>query len=102
MWIKATKNILQDRLVMDNIENKKLLSKKRFAFNIWDFKSAKAVIDASKFMDLPIFLQISSKIFPMLETEGFIFLVKNYILKNNADVIIHRKRKDIVKLLKLK
>ena len=60
-----------------------------FAFNVWDLDSAKAVIDAAIEKERPIFLQISSKVFNKINHEEFIYIMKNYILDNRADAIIH-------------
>lgn len=60
-----------------------------FAFNIWDITSAKAVIDAAKEKDSPIFLQISSKVFNEINPEEFIYVIKDYINKTNTNVLVH-------------
>lgn len=69
--------------------DKELLFQKRYAFNVWDINSAKAVIDAAIGKERPIFLQISSKVFDEIDSDEFITSTKNYIFKNKADVIIH-------------
>lgn len=60
-----------------------------FAFNVWDISSAKSIIDASLELSCPIFLQISSKVFDIIDIEEFIYAVKRYIDTKNAKVIIH-------------
>ena len=68
--------------------NKRIL-KKHFAFNVWNINSAKAVIDAAVECNQTIFLQISSKVFDEIEIEEFTSVIKNYISRKNASVIIH-------------
>jgi len=60
-----------------------------FAFNVWDIDSAKAVIDASREKERPIFLQISSKVFNSINPDEFISVIKNYIFNYDVEVLIH-------------
>lgn len=70
-------------------KNNELILQRRFAFNVWDINSAKAIIEASKYLELPIFLQVSSKVFSQMEAKEFISSIKKYIRNQSADVIIH-------------
>ena len=62
---------------------------KMYAFNVWDIETAIAIIDASVEEKQPIFIQISSKIFYRIHFQGFIYVIKKYITKVKANVIIH-------------
>ncbi len=64
------------------------LNKRRFAFNVWNVNSAKAVIDGAVEQNQPIFLQVSSKLFKDIEPQEFITCIKHYIKNKNADVLI--------------
>ncbi len=77
----------------------KQLDKKRFAFNVWSVSSAKAVIDGAVELNMPIFLQVSSKLFYDIDPKEFIFTIKNYISNKNTDVLItldHSRDFDII------
>ena len=60
-----------------------------FAFNVWDIDSAKAVIDACREKERPIFLQVSSKVFNIINPQEFIAVIKNYISNDKVEVLIH-------------
>lgn len=62
---------------------------KFFAFNVWDIKSAVAVIDTSLEMNIPIFLQVSASVYSQIDVKGFIDFTKEYIARKNAKVILH-------------
>lgn len=58
--------------------NKLLISQKHFAFNVWDFDSAKAVIDAAASIHQDVILQTSTGIFKVLPQSVFSRFVKDY------------------------
>lgn len=60
-----------------------------FAFNIWDFHSAKSVIDAAAFQRKSVILQTSSAIFQKMDAEEFRLYVTAYMAKKNIDVWLH-------------
>jgi fructose-bisphosphate aldolase class II/tagatose 1,6-diphosphate aldolase GatY/KbaY len=70
-------------------EIKGIFNQKFFAFNIWDFNSAKAVIDASVSKNRATFLQISSKVFNALDKEPFIYAIRQYEKVIGTKVIVH-------------
>lgn len=51
---------------------------KHFAFNVWDFESAKAIIDAAKFCDDDVILQTSTGVFKDLPQKIFSEFVHEY------------------------
>lgn len=62
---------------------------KRFAFNVWDIESAKAIIDASVARNKSIYLQMSTSVFSQIDVEAFTFVVKKYRESKKCDVILH-------------
>lgn len=55
-----------------------LLKERHFAFNIWDFESARAVIDAAAYASQDVILQTSTRIFRTLPARIFSDFVKSY------------------------
>ena len=55
-----------------------LKKEKHFAFNIWDFESARAVMDAAKSLNQNVILQTSTGIFKVLPQEQFASFVHSY------------------------
>ena len=55
-----------------------LLNEHHFAFNVWDFESGKAVMDAAKSLNQDVILQTSSGIFKALPQKAFSSFVKDY------------------------
>ncbi|MCR5101224.1 MAG: class II fructose-bisphosphate aldolase [Butyrivibrio sp.] len=55
-----------------------LTTGQHFAFNIWDFESAKAVIDAAAFLSQDVILQTSTGIYKKLPGKVFSDFVKTY------------------------
>lgn len=55
-----------------------LKSFQHFAFNVWDFESAKAVIDAAASLDQDVILQVSAGIYKELQAAPFSCYVKEY------------------------
>lgn len=55
-----------------------LILKQHFAFNIWDFESAKAVIDAASSLNQDVILQTSTGIFKSLPARPFADFVHRY------------------------
>lgn len=53
-------------------------NQQHFAFNIWDFESAKAVMDAAAFIKQDVILQTSASIFRKLPVRSFADFVKGY------------------------
>lgn len=55
-----------------------LKNNQHFAFNIWDFESAKAVIDAAALLHQDVILQTSTGIYKQLPAKPFVSFVKCY------------------------
>lgn len=49
-----------------------------FAFNIWDFESAKAVIDAAALLHQDVILQTSTGMYKQLPAKPFVSFIKCY------------------------
>ncbi len=64
-------------------------SEQFFAFNVWDFSSAKAVIDAASLLDKNVILQTSMKAFSLLERLEFRNFVSSYSSKKHIQVFLH-------------
>lgn len=68
----------------------KLIANARaYAFNVWDIDSAKAIIDSSVEKNRLIFLQISSTTFDKIDFKEFNLVIREYITKVDAKVILH-------------
>lgn len=68
----------------------KLIANSRaYAFNVWDIDSAKAIIDSSVEKNRLIFLQISSTTFDKIDFKEFSLVIREYITKVDAKVILH-------------
>lgn len=65
------------------------LNKCYFAFNIWDFDSAQAVIDAAAVCGCGVILQTSSRIFEAMEQEAIRSFVTCYGNKTGVKVYLH-------------
>lgn len=59
-------------------ERHRILTDVHFAFNIWDFESAKAVIDAAASVGQDVILQTSSGVYKNLPARPFSNFVKSY------------------------
>jgi ketose-bisphosphate aldolase len=68
---------------------KKFLLNQFYAFNIWDINSAKAVIDASTVVKRPVFLQVSSKIFNLIDKEEFVYVIKRHANIKNIQLLLN-------------
>ena len=64
-------------------------SKQFFAFNVWDFASAKAIIDAASKNETPIILQTSMKVFSKLDKSDFRTFVTQYSKQKKVNVYLH-------------
>lgn len=63
---------------MSHFFKKKNLNNVCFAFNIWDFESAKAIIDAASIIKQDVILQTSTSVFSVLPLRVFSSFVKEY------------------------
>lgn len=76
-----------------------LTKNQHFAFNIWDFESAKAVIDAAASLKRDVILQTSVGIYKKLPARIFSSFVKEYAIHKNIKTWLnldHCKEKDIL------
>lgn len=64
-------------------------SQQYFAFNVWSFSSAKAVMDAASQLNCDIILQTSMKAFEQLDIEEFQAYVKSYAQKRQINTYLH-------------
>ena len=64
-------------------------SRQYFAFNVWDFASAKAIIDAAAKSECPIILQTSMKAFSKLDKNEFRTFVTQYSKQKKVNVYLH-------------
>lgn len=70
-----------------------------FAFNIWDFESARAVIDAAASVRQDVILQTSTGVYKKLPADSFAKFVKNYASYKGISVWLnldHCKEKNIL------
>lgn len=63
--------------------------KPRFAFNIWDFESARAVIDASSLLRKDVIIQTSTNIFKILPAKTFSEFIKSYSAYKEVNVLLN-------------
>lgn len=61
----------------------------RFAFNIWDIESAKAVMDAAKIENQAVILQTSTNIYSQLPTRQLREFITSYAKDSNIEVVLH-------------
>lgn len=81
--------------------NNLLVKELHFAFNVWDFDSAKAVIDAAASINQNVILQTSTGIFKVLPQGVFSRFVKDYASYKGVKAwlnIDHCKEKETLKL----
>ena len=76
-----------------------LIFNKHFAFNVWDFESAQAVIDAAALANQDVILQTSTGVFKAIETKQFSLFIKEYASSKGIHAWInldHCKEKEIL------
>lgn len=64
-------------------------AKQYFAFNIWDFDSVQAVLDAAKACGVDVILQTSSRVFEAMEQEAIRWFVTYYSNKLGVCAYLH-------------
>ncbi len=64
-------------------------SRQFFAFNVWDFSSAKAIIDAASKSETSIILQTSMKAFAKLDKKEFRMFITQYSKQKRVNVYLH-------------
>lgn len=79
--------------------NKKIIGYPHFAFNVWDFESARAIIDSAAFMGQDVILQTSSDIYKAIPARVFADFVHSYAAYKGIDAwlnVDHCKEKNIL------
>ena len=78
---------------------KDLINKKHFAFNVWNFESARAVIDAASLAQQDVILQTSTGIYKDIPAKQFSSFVHSYAETCNISAWLnldHCKDKDML------
>lgn len=76
-----------------------ILKDKHFAFNVWDFESAKAVIDAGARCNKDVILQTSASIYKRIAAKSFSMFVKEYSIEKGIKAWLnldHCKEKELL------